>query len=236
MVVKGTKWEGREVDELKWVEGVMRSPEYSSPTIFTQKLWGESWGAIVLISQMPQRSGFIDLDEWIFFNLINPDNWYGGGSLTTSYTHPTGRTLQEVVRRVSVVSLKPWVLFAGGLEILPSLLRQSLLLWDRPSGIISSCKLQHWFPAKPKYPGPVTSYPLSMEIHFTALITCLPKRWVRRVEIQCLDCWMPRSFFPPREVRLPCNWICVLLHLIVEEPAVRTPNKEALARKETQLH
>ena len=29
---------GREVDELKWVEGVMRSPEYNSSMIFTQTL------------------------------------------------------------------------------------------------------------------------------------------------------------------------------------------------------
>ena len=92
-----------------------------------------------------------------------------GISFITSYTHPTGQSLQKVLRTVSVVLLRPWALFAGDLGILPSLLPQSLLLCDWPSEVISSCQLERWFPAKPNYPGLVTSYPLSIEMHSDAM-------------------------------------------------------------------
>lgn len=57
----------------------MSSSKWDLKIIFTQKFCGESWGNYAdNASQISQSSGFIDLDKWIFFNLINPENWYWG--------------------------------------------------------------------------------------------------------------------------------------------------------------
>lgn len=183
---------GRERNEPIWLEDVLRSPKHNAQILFMHKLWGGGWGSYAdNVSQMSQSSCFIGVDKRLLVNLIKPDNWCGEFFNHFLNLFPQ-KALQRQIRRVSVVVLKPWPLFSCSLRTLPSLLPQSFLLCDLqgqfPAANLSTAFqknliIQAWPPAT-LFPWKFTSLPW---------ITCLPKRWVRRIRMYCLDCWL--SFF-----------------------------------------